>query len=111
MDAQKIFNLHFPDKLSLRAHYMPFLDGGGLFIPTSENYSPGDKVFLVLEFLEEPDMHSVTGVIVWLVPSGAQNQRLQGIGVRFLGENHRTREKIEELLAGDLETGSNTLTF
>lgn len=111
MDAQKIFELHLPNKSSLYSHYMPFLEGGGLFIPTAETYCPGDKVFLTLGFLAEPDRYPVAAIVVWLTPSCAQNQRKQGIGVQFLGQNNRVREKMESLLAGDVDIESRTLTF
>jgi len=111
MDAQKIFELHLPNKSSLHSHYMPFLEGGGLFIPSTETYFPGDKVFLTLEILEEPDRYPVAAMVVWLTPSGAQNQRKQGIGVQFLSQKNLAREKIESLLAGDVDMESRTLTF
>ena len=42
---QGILSLTIKDKSALYAAYMPFIKGGGLFIPTKKEYQLGDEVF------------------------------------------------------------------
>jgi type IV pilus assembly protein PilZ len=50
--------------------------------------------------------------VVWLTPKGAQNKRLQGIGVQFSTQDGgATQKKIEALLAGALGADRPTHTL
>jgi len=90
---------------------MPFLQRGGLFPHTEESYSPGDELFLLLRILDEPEKYAVIASVVWITPSGAQNRRKQGIGLQFGERAERLRDKIEGILAGDVDTSRQTLTL
>lgn len=95
----------------LDAAYMPFVENGGLFIPTPRNYELDDEVSILLALMDEPTRLPVAGRVVWITPAGAQNQRTQGIGVQFSDRNSPVRKRIEELLAalGTRERRSHTL--
>ena len=41
MAAQKALSLHIPDVPTLLSAYMPFLDRGGIFVPTRTPYALG----------------------------------------------------------------------
>ena len=41
-----ILSLAIKDKAVLYSAYMPFLENGGLFVPTNKSYSIGDDVFI-----------------------------------------------------------------
>ena len=43
-----ILSLTIKDKAVLYSAYMPFLDNGGLFVPTNKPYDIGDEVFMLL---------------------------------------------------------------
>ena len=62
---------------------MPFLKGGGIFIPTNRRYTLGDEVFLLLSLPEDKDRLPVAGKVVWITPPGSQGNRAAGIGVQF----------------------------
>jgi type IV pilus assembly protein PilZ len=110
---QGILSLAIKDKGALFSAYMPFVRGGGLFVPTTKAYSLGDEVFILLSLMDEKDRLPVAGKVVWITPPGAQGNRLAGIGVQFAetadGETVRTR--IESILAGILTQERPTHTM
>lgn len=105
-----ILSLTIKDKAILYAAYMPFVNNGGLFIPTGKQYRLGDEVFMLLNLMEEPEKLPVAGKVVWVTPQGAQNSRAAGIGVQF-ADDSVARQKIENYLAGSLESGRPTHTM
>lgn len=109
---QGILSLTIKDKSALYAAYMPFIKGGGLFIPTKKSYHVGEEVFMLLTLMEETDKIPVAGKIVWITPVGAQGNRAAGIGVQFSDQDDgAARNKIEGFLAGALESERPTHTM
>lgn len=109
---QGILSLTIKDKGALYAAYMPFVNNGGLFIPTNKPYKLGDEVFMLLTLMEESDKLPVAGKIVWVTPPGAQGNKAAGIGVQFSDQdNGQTRNKIEGYLAGALNADRPTHTM
>ena len=109
---QGILSLTIKDKSALYAAYMPFINGGGLFIPTKKNYKLGDEVFMLLTLMDEPEKIPVAGKIVWITPIGAQGNRAAGIGVQFSDQDQgNTQKKIENYLAGALGGDKPTHTM
>ena len=106
-----ILSLTIKDKAVLYAAYMPFVQNGGLFIPTAKQYSLGDEVFLLLTLMEEPEKLPVAGKVVWITPKGAGGTRASGIGVQFNDETDAARKKIETYLAGALQSDRPTHTM
>ena len=78
-----MLSLNIREKAALYAAYMPFLKGGGIFIPTSRQYALGEEVFMLLSLMDDPNRLAVQGKVVWLTPEGVQGNRTQGIGVQF----------------------------
>ncbi len=50
---QGILSLAIKDKGALYSAYMPYVKGGGIFIPTPKRYSLGDEVFLLLTLMDD----------------------------------------------------------
>ena len=90
-----ILSLTIKDKAVLYAAYMPFLQNGGLFIPTNKPYRIGDEVFMLLNLMDEPEKIPVAGKVVWVTPKRAQGNRASGIGVQFNGQDDTASRKIE----------------
>ncbi|MCP8898060.1 PilZ domain-containing protein [Gilvimarinus xylanilyticus] len=106
-----ILSLTIKDKAVLYAAYMPFVQNGGLFIPTNKPYKLGDEVFMLLNLMDEPEKIPVAGKVVWVTPRGAQGNRAAGIGVQFTDEDNTAISKIENYLAGSLESDRPTHTM
>ena len=107
-----ILSLTIKDKTALYAAYMPFLDNGGLFVPTEKQYNIGDEVFILLSLLNNQEKLPVAGTVVWLTPAGAHRDRNPGIGVQFSKlDNGGTRNTIETILAGVLGSDRPTHTM
>jgi type IV pilus assembly protein PilZ len=109
---QGILSLTIKDKSALYAAYMPFIKGGGLFIPTKKEYKLGEEVFMLLTLMDEAEKLPVAGKIVWVTPVGAQGNRAAGIGVQFSSQDEgHARNKIEGFLAGALDSDRPTHTM
>ena len=106
-----ILSLTIKDKSVLYAAYMPFIRGGGLFIPTNKQYQLGEEVFMLLKLMEEPEKIPVAGKVIWLTPKGSQGNKVTGIGVQFTGEESMAKDKIETYLAGALQSDRLTHTM
>jgi type IV pilus assembly protein PilZ len=106
-----ILSLTIKDKAVLYAAYMPFLEHGGLFIPTNKPYRLGDEVFMLLNLMDEPEKIPVAGRVVWVTPKRAQGNRAAGIGVQFNAQDDTANKKIEAYLAGSLESDRPTHTM
>lgn len=109
--ANGIISLAIKDKAVLYAAYMPFVQHGGLFVPTAKQYKMGDEVFILLTLMDEAEKIPVAGKVVWKTPQGAQGNRQAGIGVQFNGQDDIALNKIETYLAGSLESGRPTHTM
>jgi len=108
----KTLTIAIKDKAVLYAVYMPFLEEGGLFIPTNREFSLGEEVSMVISLLDQVEKIAIAGIVVWITPLGAQGNRSAGIGVHFKGENIKdVRDKIEYYLAGTLKLDKPTYTM
>jgi type IV pilus assembly protein PilZ len=110
---QGILTLQIKDKAQLYAAYMPFVKGGGIFVPTPKRYFLGDDVFLLLSLIDDKDRLPVAGRVVWITPPGAQGGKPVGIGVQFNEgpDGEAIRTKIESNLAGMMNSDKPTCTM
>lgn len=72
------------DPKELYRCFMPFIKGGGLFIPfnqdvTPEKISPGQKIFVIFTFLKNNKKTPIPGIVIWIQPTG----KLMGYGIQF----------------------------
>jgi type IV pilus assembly protein PilZ len=54
-----VLSLNIRERAALYAAYMPFLRGGGIFIPTSRPYALGEEVFMLLSLMDDPNRIAV----------------------------------------------------
>ncbi len=106
-----ILSLTIKDKAVLYSAYMPYLEHGGLFVPTNKSYKIGDEVFMLLNLMDEVEKIPIAGTVVWVTPRGAQGNRTAGIGVQFSEQDATANSKIENHLAGSLESDRPTHTM
>ncbi len=113
-NAQKpgVLSLAIKEKAALYAAYMPFIKGGGLFIPTSKPFKIGEEVFMLLSLIDDPMKLKVVGHVVWVTPT-TQSGRPQGVGVQFSEKDGglEARNKIEVLLGNALKSPRATHTM
>ena len=108
-----VLSLNIREKAALYAAYMPFLKGGGIFIPTSRQYALGEEVFMLLSLMDDPNRIAVQGKVVWITPDGGQGNRTQGIGVQFTQDDTgaTARATIEQILGETLASTRPTHTM
>jgi type IV pilus assembly protein PilZ len=108
-----VLSLNIRERTALYAAYMPFVRGGGIFIPTSRPYRLGDEVFMLLSLMDDPARIAVQGKVMWITPEGVQGNRTQGIGVQFTHDETgaAARNKIETILGGTLNASRPTHTM
>lgn len=82
----------------LRAAFMPFVKGGGLFVPCSGGYRLGDIVQVQFSLMDASTPRLIPGSVVWLTPQGIRGRRLPGIGIRLPEADEDIRASIERLL-------------
>lgn len=108
---QSVLSFSLKDKNSLYASYMPFVQGGGIFIPTTREYEMGQEVFLLLNLMNETERLPINGKVVWKTPVGSDGYRSAGIGVQFGVDDVGVKNKIETYLAGALDSARPTYTM
>lgn len=108
---QGIISLKIKDAAALYSAYMPFLKHGGLFAATTQQYSLGDEVVLLVTLAQETERLSVVGKVAWISP--LQGNRVAGIGIHFneSGDAEAARSRIENILAGTLSSERPTHTM
>ena len=108
-----VLSLNIREKAALYAAYMPYLKGGGIFIPTNRQYQLGEEVFMLLSLMDDPQRIAVQGKVVWLTPEGVQGNRTQGIGVQFTNDETgaSARAQIEKILGEMLASNRPTHTM
>ncbi|TMG85698.1 MAG: pilus assembly protein PilZ [Betaproteobacteria bacterium] len=108
-----VLSLNIREKAALYAAYMPYLKGGGIFIPTNRQYQLGEEVFMLLSLMDDPQRIAVQGKVVWITPEGVQGNRTQGIGVQFTNDETgaSARAQIEKVLGEMLASTRPTHTM
>jgi type IV pilus assembly protein PilZ len=106
-----VISLAIREKAALYAAYMPFLQGGGIFVPTPRVAKLGDDLYLILTLLDDATKFAVPGKVVWITPPGSTG-RQQGLGIQFAKNDagEQVRAKIEELIGGALGSSRPTHT-
>ena len=108
-----VLSLAIKEKAALYAAFMPFLKCGGMFVPTPKVYKIGDEIYLILSLMDDPNKYPIAGKVAWITPAGANNNKVQGIGVHFPDDEtgQRARLRIEEVLGAALRSSRATHTL
>jgi len=107
-----VISLSIREKGALYAAYMPFVENGGLFVPTQRPAQLGDDLYVILTLMDDPAKVAIPGKVAWITPAGTTG-RQQGIGIQFskTDASMQARAKIEDLLGSTLKSSrpSNTV--
>lgn len=108
-----VLSLPIKEKAALYAAYMPFLANGGIFVSTTKQYKIGDEIYLILTLMDDTTKYPIAGKIAWITPAGANNNKVQGIGVHFSADEsgQRVKQRIEELLGAAVGSSRATHTL
>ena len=102
MDTRhNVLQLTISNKTSLHASYMPFLKGGGLFVPTNTEYSFGDEMIVITSIVYLDKKIAIPGKVAWISPKGGANSQ-QGVGVMFSGPTKMKIKLAVESILGNL---------
>lgn len=106
MGEPRIINYRINEPVELNLSYMPFIQGGGLFIPSFEMFALGEVVQVELTLPGKKDPLSIPGKIIWITPHNALHHVLPGIGIQFIGSNSQEiRTQLEAHLDKSMEIG------
>ena len=107
-----VLSLAIKERASLYASYMPFIENGGLFIPTQKEYAMGDQIYVILQLLTNPKKFSISAKVVWISPAGL-SQKMQGIGIQipFDTSGSELLLFIEQSLGSALSSSRKTHTL
>ena len=107
--------LHISSEKALHQMYMPFISGGGLFVPEKDSGTNlGTTVFLLLRLLDESSTYGMHCKIVWVTPGNSTRKnclKMPGVGLQFLGSDGRLRAAIETYLVSMLDSSGLTLSI
>ena len=108
-----VLSLNIRERTALYAAYIPWIEGGGIFIPTTRSYKLTDEVFMLLTLMDDPNRIAVQGRVVWITPPGIQGARAQGIGVQFTKDDtgRAAKARIEGILGALLASSRPTHTM
>ena len=107
-----VISLSIKEKGALYAAYMPFIENGGLFVPTQRPAQLGDDLYVILTLMDDPTKVAIPGKVAWITPAGTPG-RPQGIGIQFskTDASQQARARIENLLGSAIKSSrpSNTV--
>ncbi|MFN3612716.1 PilZ domain-containing protein [Tepidimonas sp.] len=108
-----VIQLSIKEKGALYAAYIPLFTEGGIFVPSSRQYTLGQDVYVLLTLPEDPQRYPIAGKVAWITPAGATGSRTPGIGVRFPADDksRALRARIEEILGAHLASDRPTQTL
>ena len=92
------------EQAELNSSYLPFIKGGGLFIPTEVTFYLDDAVNVELTLMGES--FKMEGKVVWITPKNSIYHIHVGVGIELTGQNAKNLgEKIRAKLDGSALLG------
>ena len=110
-EEKKSMILKIKDKTSLHNLYMPFVNGGGLFVPNHAEYDLGDEASIMLTLMDETEVLQITGKVVWVARKGVKSPHTPGVGIQLDDPKNTIKDKIETYLTGSLISTDTTSTM
>lgn len=104
-NTQKPLTLIVEDRVQLHNHYMPFIEAGAIFIPTTEAFKLGDEAKAVIFLKQYNKKIPISGQICWLnacSDKARDSHQKQGVGIQLTGEKAPKIKALFEKVLGDL---------
>lgn len=106
-----ILQANMPDKETLQSCYMPFVTGGGLFVPSNQEVVMGQELLVIASLPNQTQKYPVTGRVIWISPR-RNGMKPQGFAIQLAGEKGIAfRNEAERTLAGSLQADRPTFTM
>ena len=98
-------------RATLHASYMPYILGGGLFVPSKNPVKMGDEVFVLAGLPDQSQKVPLTGKVIWI--SQKQNGiKPQGFAIQLTGQKGiYYKMEAEKLLAGSMSLDRPSFTM
>ena len=106
-----LIQVNINDRATLQASYMPYVLGGGLFVPSKQAVKMGEEVFILAGLPEQSQKVPLTGKVIWI--SQKQNGiKPQGFAIQLSGEKGiYYKLEVEKMLAGSLSLDRPNFTM
>lgn len=91
---RRFLSVAIADAAMLRAAAMPFIVGGGLFVPTVDAYQLDDEVLVLLQLPGDEAATPVAAKVVWITPQGNRRGSAPGIGVQLQDASDALRQRL-----------------
>ena len=106
-----LIQVNINDRATLQASYMPYILGGGLFVPSKNAVKMGDEVFVLAGLPDQSQKVPLTGKVIWI--SQKQNGiKPQGFAIQLTGEKGMYyKMEAEKLLAGSMSLDRPSFTM
>lgn len=106
-----LIQVNINDRATLQASYMPYILGGGLFVPSKNPVKMGDEVFVLAGLPDQSQKVPLTGKVIWI--SQKQNGiKPQGFAIQLTGEKGiYYKMEAEKLLAGSMSLDRPSFTM
>ena len=106
-----IIQVNIPDRATLQASYMGYVQGGGLFVPSKQKVKMGQEIFILATLPEQSQKIPLTGKVIWV--SQKQNGiKPQGFGIQLSGDKGIFfKNEAERLTTGLKSAGRRSYTM
>ena len=98
-----IIQVNIPDRATLQASYMGYVQGGGLFVPSKQKVKMGQEIFILATLPEQSQKIPLTGK-VGFKPQGFAIQLSGDKGIYYKAE-------AERILAGSMSLDRPSYTM
>lgn len=106
-----LIQVNIQDRAMLQASYMPYILGGGLFVPSTQAVKMGQEVFVLAGLPEQSQKIPLTGNVIWISQRQA-GLKPQGFAIQLTGEKGvYYKMEAEKLLAGSMSLDRPSFTM
>ena len=106
-----LLQVNIADRAALQASYMPYVQGGGLFVPTKQAVKMGEEVFVLATLPNQSQKIPLTGKVVW-ISYKQTGMKPQGFAMQLSGEKgNYYRMEAEKFLAGSMSADLPSFTM
>lgn len=112
MEGERTIHYEFKSEEEVQRAYMPFVNGGGIFIRTLDEYALGEMLPLFLKFPGSDEILELVGKVIWVTPDPSKiswiststtsgDRMYAGAGFQVSGPSEeKFQEKILEFMEG-----------